>query len=94
MSTYFQAVNRNKESVALDLHDPRDLALARELVATADVLVENFRPGLMDSVGLGYGDLRGENPGLVYCSITGFGAATAEAAALPDTTCSCRRSGG
>lgn len=83
MSTYFQAVNRNKESVALDLHDPRDLALARELVATADVLVENFRPGLMDSVGLGYGDLRGENPGLVYCSITGFGAATAEAAALP-----------
>jgi crotonobetainyl-CoA:carnitine CoA-transferase CaiB-like acyl-CoA transferase len=83
MSTYFQAVNRNKQSVALDLHDPRDLALARELVASADVLVENFRPGLMESVGLGHEALRGERPGLVYCSITGFGAATAEAAALP-----------
>jgi crotonobetainyl-CoA:carnitine CoA-transferase CaiB-like acyl-CoA transferase len=83
MSTYFQAVNRNKESVALDLNDTRDLDLARAMVAGADVVVENFRPGLMDSVSLGYEDLRNLNSGLVYCSITGFGAATASAAALP-----------
>jgi crotonobetainyl-CoA:carnitine CoA-transferase CaiB-like acyl-CoA transferase len=83
MSTYFQAVNRNKESVVLDLHDPRDLELAQELLLGADVVVENFRPGLMESVGLGYEELRNVNPGLVYCSITGFGTATASAAALP-----------
>jgi crotonobetainyl-CoA:carnitine CoA-transferase CaiB-like acyl-CoA transferase len=83
MSTYFQSVNRNKQSIALDLHDPADLAHARGLLSRADVLVENFRPGLMESVGLGYEDLRSAHPGLVYCSITGFGAETANAAALP-----------
>jgi crotonobetainyl-CoA:carnitine CoA-transferase CaiB-like acyl-CoA transferase len=82
MATYFQAVNRNKRSVPLDLHAPADLERARQLVAGADVLVENFRPGLMDALGLGYEDLSAVNPGLVYCSITGFGAAPA-AAALP-----------
>jgi crotonobetainyl-CoA:carnitine CoA-transferase CaiB-like acyl-CoA transferase len=83
MSTYFQSVNRNKRSIALDLHDPADLELARELVLDTDVLVENFRPGLMESVGLGYDTLHSAHPGLVYCSITGFGAETANAAALP-----------
>jgi crotonobetainyl-CoA:carnitine CoA-transferase CaiB-like acyl-CoA transferase len=83
MSTYFQSVNRNKQSIALDLHDELDLELAHELILDADVLVENFRPGLMESVGLGYDALRSAHPGLVYCSITGFGAETANAAALP-----------
>ncbi len=72
-ATYFQAVNRNKESVALDLEQRADLGRARVLVAGADVLVENFRPGVMERHGLGYDDLRPVNPGLVYCSITGFG---------------------
>jgi crotonobetainyl-CoA:carnitine CoA-transferase CaiB-like acyl-CoA transferase len=72
-ATYFQSVNRNKESVALDLSQPEDLAHARGLAREADVLVENFRPGVMDKLGLGYDELSAENPGLVYCSITGFG---------------------
>ncbi|HEU4973604.1 MAG TPA: CoA transferase [Baekduia sp.] len=72
-ATYFQSVNRNKDSVALDLADPDDLATARALVAEADVVVENFRPGVMDKLGLGYDELRAGNPSLVYCSITGFG---------------------
>lgn len=73
MATYFSSVNRNKESVALDLRRPGDLERARELVRGADVLVENFRPGVMDRLGLGYQALRLEQPRLVYCSITGFG---------------------
>ena len=72
-ATYFQSVNRNKRSVVLDLADPADQARARELALDADVLVENFRPGVMDRLGLGYEQLRAENPALVYCSITGFG---------------------
>ncbi len=78
-ATYFQSVNRNKESVALDLTDPEQLAQARRLALEADVLVENFRPGLMAERGLGYEDLAAANPGLVYCSITGFGGAGAGA---------------
>ena len=81
-ATYFGAVNRNKESVAIDLGDPEGRARARELAAGADVVVENFRPGLMDSFGLGAAALRAERPGLVYCSITGFGAG-AQGARLP-----------
>jgi crotonobetainyl-CoA:carnitine CoA-transferase CaiB-like acyl-CoA transferase len=72
-ATYFQAVNRNKRSVVLDLHDPDDLAEARRLALAADVVVENFRPGLIDELGLGYEELAAENPRLVYCSVTGFG---------------------
>jgi crotonobetainyl-CoA:carnitine CoA-transferase CaiB-like acyl-CoA transferase len=72
-ATYFLSVNRNKRSVALDLTDDDDIRTARSLARGADVLVENFRPGLMERLGLGYEDLRDENPGLVYCSITGFG---------------------
>ncbi len=72
-ATYFASVNRNKASVALDLGAPADLARARELALSADVIVENFRPGLMDDLGLGYDELAPFAPGLVYCSITGFG---------------------
>jgi crotonobetainyl-CoA:carnitine CoA-transferase CaiB-like acyl-CoA transferase len=70
-ATYFLGVNRNKRSIALDLR--ADVEVARALAARADVLVENFRPGTMDRLGLGYDALRELNPGLVYCSITGFG---------------------
>jgi crotonobetainyl-CoA:carnitine CoA-transferase CaiB-like acyl-CoA transferase len=73
MATYFESVNRNKQSVALDLGDVDDLARALALAREADVVVENFRPGVMDRLGLGYLQLRADNPGLVYCSITGFG---------------------
>ncbi|MFE0698814.1 CaiB/BaiF CoA transferase family protein [Streptomyces sp. NPDC058872] len=80
-ATYFLGVNRNKRSVALDLTDPEDLAAARAIVDRADVLVENFRPGTMEKLGLGYEEVRAANPGLVYCSVTGFG--SAEGARLP-----------
>lgn len=73
MSTYFASVNRNKRSVALDLNQPADLALARELGRRADVVIENFRPGRLAEFGLGPDELRAESPGLVYCSISGFG---------------------
>lgn len=74
VATYFQSVNRNKESLVLDLVTDAGREQARRLAVEADVVVENFRPGVMDRLGLGYEQLRGENPGLVYCSITGFGA--------------------
>lgn len=80
-ATYFLSVNRNKRSVALDLSDAEDLRRARELVAGADVVVENFRPGVMDRLGLGWEQLSAADPALVYCSITGFGAGAG--AALP-----------
>jgi crotonobetainyl-CoA:carnitine CoA-transferase CaiB-like acyl-CoA transferase len=72
-ATYFQAVNRNKTSIALDLGDAADLAEARRLALASDVVVENFRPGVMAKLGLDHERLARGNPGLVYCSITGFG---------------------
>jgi crotonobetainyl-CoA:carnitine CoA-transferase CaiB-like acyl-CoA transferase len=72
-ATYFESVNRNKSSLVLDLADPDDLAEARRLALGADVLVENFRPGVMAKRGLDYATLSPRNSGLVYCSITGFG---------------------
>ncbi len=72
-ATYFAAVNRNKRSVALDLAAEGDRAAGRELVRSADVLVENLRPGAMQRLGLGYDAVAEENPGIVYCSISGFG---------------------
>lgn len=80
-ATYFQSVNRNKTSVALDLGDPGDLAQARALALEADVVVENFRPGVMERLGLGPEVLLAANPGLVLCSVTGFG--SGGGAALP-----------
>ncbi len=73
-STYFQSVNRNKRSVALDFNDDDDRALAVELGRRADVVVENFRPGTLERFGLGHDQLAADNRGLVSCSITGFGA--------------------
>ncbi|MFB7327873.1 CaiB/BaiF CoA transferase family protein [Streptomyces sp. NPDC056190] len=73
-ATYFLSVNRNKRSLALDLRDEPDRRRATELARRADVLFENFRPGTMHKYGLGYGQVRSVNPGIVYCSITGFGA--------------------
>ncbi len=72
-STYFAGVNRGKRSVALDLRAPEGIARARELAATADVVIENFKPGTMEKFGLGYEAVSAENPGVVYCSISGFG---------------------
>ncbi|MGB3374992.1 MAG: CoA transferase [Microbacterium sp.] len=72
-AAYFESANRNKESVTLDLGDPADRALARDLARRADVLVENFRPGVLDRFDLGYEQLKQANPRLVYCSVTGFG---------------------
>lgn len=72
-SAYFFAVNRGKRSVTLDLKDERGRDVARRLARTADVVVENFLPGAMDRLGLGYADLSADNPGLVYVSATGFG---------------------
>jgi len=81
-STYFQSVNRNKRSVVLDLRDAADLALARELVTRADVMVENFRPGALARLGLEEESLRAANPRLVWCSLTGFGSGE-RGAAMP-----------
>ena len=80
-ATYYLGVNRNKRSVALDLADEQGRRAARAIAARADVLVENFRPGTMERLGLGCDELRGINPGLVYCSVNGFG--TGGGAALP-----------
>ncbi len=72
-STYFESVNRSKQSVTFDLKEPADRALALELASRADVLVENHRPGALSRLGLGYEQVKAINPGIVYCSITGFG---------------------
>ncbi|MFI1051982.1 CaiB/BaiF CoA transferase family protein [Streptomyces griseoruber] len=80
-ATYFLSVNRNKRSLALDLRDERDRRRATELARRADVLFENFRPGTLHRHGLGYDRVSSGNPGIVYCSITGFGAGPG--AALP-----------
>ena len=69
---FFQAFNRNKRSLALDVKSPKGLGFARRLIARADVLIENFRPGGLDRLGLGYEALRAENPALIYCSLKGF----------------------
>jgi CoA:oxalate CoA-transferase len=72
-SALFQSVNRGKRSIALDLKAPRSIEIVRALVETADVVVENFRPGVMDKLGLGWDALSALNPRLVYVSISGFG---------------------
>ncbi len=73
-STYFSGVNRNKRSLVLDLNDPADHARALELVSTADVIMENFRPGVMAKFGLDVDSVAAIKPDIVYCSLTGFGA--------------------
>ncbi len=72
-STLFHAINRNKESLAINLKDPGDLAALKRLIARADVLIQNFRPGVIERLGLGYEDVRAINPRLVYGGISGYG---------------------
>jgi crotonobetainyl-CoA:carnitine CoA-transferase CaiB-like acyl-CoA transferase len=78
-ATYFMAVNRNKHSVTLNLKAPAGLALLKRLAARSDVILENFRPGTMERLGLGYRTLTRLNPRLVYCTISGFGQSGPEA---------------
>ncbi|HSP39100.1 MAG TPA: CoA transferase [Frankiaceae bacterium] len=80
-STYFLAINRNKRSLVLDLADEKDLALAVELTTRADVVVQNFKPGGLARFGLDVDAVRARNPGVLYASISGFGAGGG--AALP-----------
>ena len=72
-SAYFLSVNRNKESVTLDLKHPASRRILTPLLDRADVVIENFRPGTMDRLGLGDDDVRGARPRVIYCSISGFG---------------------
>ena len=72
-STYYLGINRGKRSIALDLRDPDDVVLAKELARRADVLIENLRPGGMAKYGLDYASVAADNPALVYASISGFG---------------------
>lgn len=73
VATYYLSINRNKHSVVLDLKDPEDLAVAQQLAARADVLIENFMPGSTAKWGLDVDTVGGTNPSVVYCSISGFG---------------------
>ncbi len=81
-SAYYLGLNRNKRSLTLDLKAPEDLALARRLCARADVVVESFRPGTADRLGLGYDAVGDGNPRVVFCSISAFGSSE-RAAGLP-----------
>ncbi len=72
-SAYFLSVNRNKRSIGVDLKDPDGLERVEKLAAGTDVVIENWRRGALEKLGLGYEKLKGANPDLVYCSITGFG---------------------
>jgi crotonobetainyl-CoA:carnitine CoA-transferase CaiB-like acyl-CoA transferase len=72
-SPHYQTYNRNKRSIALDTRKPEDLALFHDLIAGADVFIQNFRPGVADKMGAGEEDLRRINPALIYCAISGFG---------------------
>ena len=73
VGTYYLAVNRNKRSIALDFADPDDNAVAHALAARADVFIHNFKPGGLTRFGLDYDSVHANNPGIVYCSISGFG---------------------
>lgn len=72
-SLLFHTINRNKASVAADLKNPEDLAGIKDLLSTADVMIHNFRPGVMERIGLGWEDVRKSNPKLVYGAVTGYG---------------------
>ncbi|HUQ59422.1 CoA transferase [Lentzea sp.] len=73
VSTYYLGINRGKRSIALDLRNPEDAALGRELARRADVLIENFKPGGLAKYGLDHASVSADNPKVVYASITGFG---------------------
>jgi crotonobetainyl-CoA:carnitine CoA-transferase CaiB-like acyl-CoA transferase len=84
MSGGFLSYNRNKKSVTLDLSDAGDRDRYRALAATADVIVENLRPGAVDRLGLGYDVLKQDNPGLIYCAISGYGRLSSHAGPFGD----------
>jgi crotonobetainyl-CoA:carnitine CoA-transferase CaiB-like acyl-CoA transferase len=73
VSHYFLSVNRGKKSIVVDLKTDGGVALVRDLVAKCDILIENYRPGVMERLGLGYAALSATNPRLIYCAISGFG---------------------
>jgi len=73
VNSFFLALNRNKRSLTLDLKHPKAKTILDRLLPTCDVLLENFRPGTLDKVGLGYDDVAPRNPGLIYCSCSGYG---------------------
>ena len=73
VNSFFLALNRNKRSLTLDLKHPKAKTILDRLLPTCDVLLENFRPGTLDKVGLGYEDVAPRNPGLIYCSCSGYG---------------------
>jgi crotonobetainyl-CoA:carnitine CoA-transferase CaiB-like acyl-CoA transferase len=72
-SHYFLSVNRGKKSIVVDLKTATGVALVKDLAAKCDIVIENYRPGVMDRLGLGYGALSAANPRLIYCAISGFG---------------------
>src|SRR5690606_25630825 len=72
-SLYFESLNANKKSIALNLKKERERDVLLRLAATADILVEGVRPGVMDALGLGYEDIKKVKPDIIYCSITGYG---------------------
>ena len=72
-SAYFMSINRNKRSLTLNLKEKKALSVLRQMLETADVVVENFRPGTMEGFGFGYEDVHAFNPRLIYCSISGYG---------------------
>ncbi|MBY0506410.1 MAG: CoA transferase [Bryobacteraceae bacterium] len=73
VASYFLSLNSGKRGLAIDLKDPRGIELCRQMIAKADVLIENFRPGTMERLGLGYAAAQAINPRLIYCSISGHG---------------------
>ncbi len=72
-STYFMSVNRNKRSIEVDVKSPEGVSAIKQLVRQVDVVVENFIPGKMDELGLGYDQLKAVNPRIIFASISGFG---------------------
>ena len=73
VSAPFMVLNRNKRGIALDLKNPKGKEVLRRLVGTSDVLIENYRRGTLEKLGLGYDALSAINPGLIYCAVSGYG---------------------
>ena len=73
MAALFAVLNRNKRSLSLDLNDEKDLAIFRKLASTTDIIIENYSPGVVEKLGIDYASLVGDNPGLIYASISGYG---------------------
>jgi len=72
-SHYFLSINRGKKSIVVDLKTEAGVALVKDLAAKCDIVIENYRPGVMDRLGLGYDALAAINPGIIYCAISGYG---------------------